>query len=364
MQNNTWIFVYTIFVSLLIEIETWSLNNFLMTGPKVYNKRHFKSNGLADLSNHRFISSASSTTAYMVFSESVAAGAQTGVKECKDQFKWDRWNCPENTFSLFTHNALPRANKETSFVHAITSAGVMFTLTRNCSLGDFDKCSCDDSKKGQPGGARWNWGGCSDNVRFGEKISKQFVDTLETGKDARATMNLHNNDVGRRAVRKTLKMSCKCHGISGACTIKTCWQQLSEFRAVGSYLKKKYQRAKMVDFQDGKLNIARNSERRMRISKTDLLYLESSPDYCRVNVTAGTYGTLGRECVRPLKKGDKLDRWERRSCKFLCKTCGLRVKKKVIEDHVSCNCKFHWCCAVKCESCKETITKFACAKVN
>lgn len=47
------------------------------------------------------------------------------------------------------------------------------------------------------GGRGWVWGGCSDNVEFGERISKLFVDALETGHDTRALINLHNNEVGR-----------------------------------------------------------------------------------------------------------------------------------------------------------------------
>lgn len=47
------------------------------------------------------------------------------------------------------------------------------------------------------GGPTWIWGGCSDNVKFGEKIAKVFVDSLVTGKDARATVRLHNNQAGR-----------------------------------------------------------------------------------------------------------------------------------------------------------------------
>lgn len=43
------------------------------------------------------------------------------------------------------------ATRETSFVHAISAAGVMYTLTRNCSLGDLDNCGCDNSRNGKIG---------------------------------------------------------------------------------------------------------------------------------------------------------------------------------------------------------------------
>lgn len=42
------------------------------------------------------------------------------------------------------------------------------------------------------------WGGCSDNIKFGEKISKQFMDTVEVDSDANSLMNLHNNEAGRK----------------------------------------------------------------------------------------------------------------------------------------------------------------------
>lgn len=41
--------------------------------------------------------------------------------------------------------------RETSFVHAISAAGVMHALTKNCSMGDLDNCGCDDSRIGQTG---------------------------------------------------------------------------------------------------------------------------------------------------------------------------------------------------------------------
>lgn len=44
--------------------------------------------------------------AYLIYSSSVAAGAQSGIEECKYQFAWDRWNCPERGLQLSTHSSL------------------------------------------------------------------------------------------------------------------------------------------------------------------------------------------------------------------------------------------------------------------
>ncbi|XP_053306223.1 protein Wnt-8b [Spea bombifrons] len=301
--------------------------------------------------------------AYLIYSSSVAAGAQSGIEECKYQFAWDRWNCPERTLQLSSHSGLRSANREAAFVHAISSAGVMYTLTRNCSLGDFDNCGCDDTRNGQPGGQGWLWGGCSDNVGFGEAISKQFVDALETGQDARAAMNLHNNEAGRKAVKSTMKRTCKCHGVSGSCTTQTCWLQLPEFREVGYYLKEKYHKALKVDLLQGAGNSAASrgaiAETFSSISKKELVHLEESPDYCLENKTLGLLGTEGREC---LKRGKMLSKWEKRSCKRLCGDCGLVVEERRADMVSSCNCKFHWCCAVKCEQCRKSVTKYFCVK--
>lgn len=80
-------------------------------------------------------------------------------------------------------------------MHAITAAGIVFTITKNCSRGELEGCSCSG---GQGGKQRdWKWDGCSENVDFGSRITKQFLDALETGQDAKALVNLHNNLAGR-----------------------------------------------------------------------------------------------------------------------------------------------------------------------
>lgn len=50
----------------------------------------------------------------------------------------------------------------------------------------------------------WEWGGCSDNIGFGFRFSREFVDTGERGRTLREKMNLHNNEAGRM-VRSRLR---------------------------------------------------------------------------------------------------------------------------------------------------------------
>ncbi|KAG2455314.1 WNT8 protein, partial [Polypterus senegalus] len=262
--------------------------------------------------------------AYLTYSSSVQVGAQLGVEECKYQFAWDRWNCPESALQLSTHNGL------------------------------------------RSGGKGWIWGGCSDNAEFGQRVSKQYVDALETGQDSRAAMNLHNNEAGRMAVKATMRRSCKCHGVSGSCNIQTCWLQLSDFREIGNYLKVKHGQAQKLELDKRRMRAGNSADNRgaiadafSTIGRTELIYLEDSPDYCVKNTSLGLHGTEGREC---LQSGKNLSQWEKRSCKRLCHECGLKVEERKTEIVSSCNCKFHWCCTVKCEQCTQVVTKHFCSK--
>lgn len=166
-----------------------------------------------------------------------------------------------------------------------------------------------------------------------------------------------------QAVKGTMKRTCKCHGVSGSCTTQTCWLQLPEFREVGTYLKERYHKALKVDLLQGVGNSAASrgaiAETFSSISKKELVHLEDSPDYCLENKTLGLLGTEGREC---LKRGKALSKWEKRSCRRLCGDCGLAVEERRAEMVSSCNCKFHWCCAVRCEQCRKRVTKYFCVR--
>lgn len=57
------------------------------------------------------------------------------------------------------------------------------------------------------------------------------------------------NWFSQQVVRRLLKKDCQCHGISGSCQMKTCWNTLPQFREIGDVLFKKYERAKLVEAQ-------------------------------------------------------------------------------------------------------------------
>lgn len=150
-----------------------------------------------------------------------------------------------------------------------------------------------------------------------------------------------------------MKLLCKCHGVSGSCSVKICWRTVPSFRDVGAFLKDKFDGASRMKFvkkttKKGKLKPWRKMFKRP--SRKDLVYLDESPDYCRYNPETGILGTSGRECNRTSRAID--------SCNLLCCGRGYRtILKKVKED---CNCKFFWCCRVECQQCVRIVEKHYC----
>lgn len=44
-----------------------------------------------------------------------------------------------------------------------------------------------------------------------------------------------------QAVAKNMEIKCRCHGLSGSCSLKTCWLKLPDFQQIGAHLKRKYE---------------------------------------------------------------------------------------------------------------------------
>lgn len=124
----------------------------------------------------------------------VAAGATKGLEECRNQFSAERWNC---THASGEHHLLTGdfaqsfGNRESGFIHAITAAGIVYSIATACSLGSLSDCACDKTRIGVIPRQQeiWKWGGCSDNIRYGMIYAKHLVELLDAVHQARS----HNN---------------------------------------------------------------------------------------------------------------------------------------------------------------------------
>lgn len=53
-------------------------------------------------------------------------------------------------------------SREKAYVHAITSAGIAYAITKACSRGELNECSCDSKIQKKNAKKNWQWGGCSE----------------------------------------------------------------------------------------------------------------------------------------------------------------------------------------------------------
>ncbi|XP_018947202.1 protein Wnt-16-like [Cyprinus carpio] len=280
---------------------------------------------------------------------SIKEGARLGITECQTQFKHERWNCSTRRDPNVFGYELTSGTKETAFIYAVMAAGLVHAVTRSCSAGNMTECSCDMSLLGSGSLTEgWHWGGCSDDIAFGTSFSRRFIDNSvknisARGEDALLTMNQHNSEAGRQAVAKTMLTDCRCHGVSGSCAVKTCWRTMAAFERVGAYLKERYETSvQVVDRSKRKVRRKDKDHRHTPISKEELIFFNKSPNYCLEDRRLGVTGTRGRRCNRTSAGPD--------GCNLLC--CGRGYNTHVVRHVERCECKFVWCCYVRCRRCE------------
>ncbi|XP_014679413.1 PREDICTED: protein Wnt-7b-like, partial [Priapulus caudatus] len=248
-------------------------------------------------------------------------------------------------------------SREAAYTYAISSAGVTYSITQACSQGNLTNCGCDKTKEGHYAMEGWKWGGCSADIKYGVKLTRKFVDAREIEGDARSLMNLHNNRAGRKVVKDNMGTECKCHGVSGSCTMKTCWTTLPAFRRIGLSLMSRYSRGKrVVVIRERRtrsplfLKLRRSKKPDRKPRRTDLVFLDKSPNYCEPDAERGSMGTNARRCNRTSTDSD--------SCDLLC--CGRGYNTHQFTRIWQCNCKFIWCCYVNCNECSQRTEEYTC----
>ncbi|XP_013417895.1 protein Wnt-11b-2 [Lingula anatina] len=287
----------------------------------------------------------------------LVSAATQAVYSCKDRFKERRWNCSSVLLAPRFNKDLTSGTREQAYVHALSSAAVAHVVSRSCATGALSQCNCG-ALPTTPAPPTFKWGGCSDNVRYGIGFSETFSDApwLTARRRARnskkATMNRHNNASGRKVVLDSLSTTCKCHGVSGSCSVKTCWRALPKFKSIAEMLMTKYGVAVEVKNErvGKKRHLVPTNRYRRSIRQDDLIYYTTSPDYCNPDKSTGSVGTKGRRCIKgsPTSAG----------CDSMCCGRGFKSVSKMVEER--CNCKYIWCCYVDCDRCIKKVTEHTC----
>ncbi|XP_034719781.1 protein Wnt-16 [Etheostoma cragini] len=275
---------------------------------------------------------------------SVRDAARLAIAECQNQFQHERWNCSTSADPAQFRQQLTAGTKETAFLYAVMAAGLVHAVTRACSHGNMTECSCDTRLQGGGSPADgWHWGGCTDHVQYAVWFSHRFIDggarntSAAGGGYTASSADRHNTEAGRQAIVKTMLTHCRCHGVSGSCAVKTCWETAAPFERVGVYLKQRYERS--VQVWDGS---KRKPRRRPPVAPHQLVFLNKSPNYCVADRRRGVAGTRGRRCSRASSGPG--------GCRLLC--CGRGYNTHLVRLVQRCHCRFVWCCYVRCRRCE------------
>ncbi|XP_014360376.2 protein Wnt-11b-2 [Papilio machaon] len=179
----------------------------------------------------------------------------------------------------------------------------------------------------------------ADDPRFDPQVDLRT--RLDTLRPLIAAANLINLRFGRKVVSSGMRTKCTCHGVSGSCSVRTCWRALPSLTRVAAALAGEAARAGPL-----KAHARRRARPRPR-----LRYVTPSPDYCEPEPAAGSLGTHGRKCNASLGSGAG-------GCARLC--CG-RGRRAVRSSRLErCRCRYHWCCRVDCQLCRVTTEEHYC----
>jgi hypothetical protein len=253
------------------------------------------------------------------FNLALSHAATETVNSCQEMMATERWGCHSIKALPSLKRELKEATTESAFVHALSSAQLVASLTRLCESGTIGKCS-------------------SEQIR---QFATEFTDIVPLQKRRKqlGTIEVHNLNIGRKVALASKTQICKCHGQSGSCTQKTCWETSPDSKIISAKLAKKYETAARISTD---VNNAIPAQISQFVARDRLLYTQTKQDFCNE--------TKGRECD-PFILGTG-------SCEKLCCRRGFIHKTS---NEVKEECRFIWPAQIECVPKIITIKKYLCA---
>ena len=242
------------------------------------------------------------------FAPAIKHASKSAIHDCSEIMKNSRWGCQKMTSS-----DLKSTSAESSFIRALSTAKLTNSIFRLCQSGTVGECE----------------------KNFINGFVREFSDapSIRHKSNTEAKMDLHNSKIGQDITWGSKKVICKCHGTSGSCSVKTCWETAPQKDEINRKLAEKYSTAVKVD--------SRTISHVTNLVKGRLVFSAPRRSFCAI--------TRGREC-EILGTGEK-------SCQSMCCGRGFIKKQNNILDEV---CKFIWPSSIQCSPVIKTVKKFVC----
>ncbi|XP_065183548.1 protein wingless-like isoform X1 [Sycon ciliatum] len=294
-------------------------------------------------------------------------GAVLAVNTCQDAFFQEKWNCPESSLvpMLKDTTNMPQA----AFMKALTSAMVAYEIAQGCYYG-YTKLNCycpvvaGKSEKGVNNAFE-----CAQVMGSGVSGAKLYLDTdhiaellhpfnkiYPSGGAIHSTqeqVRFHNNRKGREVFKRMARVKCTCHGLSGACNLKTCVRTPARPAAIARELRRMYDNARFMQPQQ-----ARNL-RHVRPAPTQLLYTAHPPSMCQPLPDLGFPGIQNRQCTMPFSNPVAFTLLPKPgACSALC--CGRNILSKDVSVVYKSVCDFKWDTGRKCVKSRMTSAFYYC----
>lgn len=135
---------------------------------------------------------------------------------------------------------------------------------------------------------------------------------------------------------------CKCHGVSGTCTVKTCYSPLTDIDTIALKIKEKFSSACHVESNGHTVSswVPKKNGVCSSFTENDLIF-RGVYDFCIPNPILGSTGVVGRIC-EPHTNGPD-------SCEKVCRQCNKEIVKVMHLVREERDCRFHFCCDITCE---------------
>ena len=191
------------------------------------------------------------------FEPALVSAAKASVTSCQSVMdSKSAWKCAGVERLPFVSSQLKHATAESAYLHGLTSGQLMTSLFKLCHSGILAKeCKIEEV------------------TRFVTEFTNSNSLSRRRSPKSIGQVDAHNTKVGRIIAHASQRSVCKCHGASGSCSTKTCWQTAPLVEAVGQMAKQKYEKSIGIKIQHKDTPIPRVITN--QLAKEDFLYIQN-----------------------------------------------------------------------------------------